>query len=647
MEVKNSEPRRDSTVDDRKQLQRMDSSDTRPVSRLEVLEEEEDRLSGCDPETVTTPGEGSGVATGRVSLSSSNATRRSIMLRHPTSCNGGLGSGSHSGSVHSRHLSRPSVISLAAYPESSDVPLETPGGGSVWPQLYVTLAVSCGSLMVGFSAAWTAPALVSLQSTESSLPVTANQASWIGALMPLSALCGGILGGALLEPLGRRATVAITALPFLLSYVLIATATHVAMLYVGRALTGLGVGVLSLAIPVYLSEVLESQIRGTLAVLPTTIGNLGILICFLAGSYMRWDQLAALGAAWPILFIILLWFVPETPRWYMNRGREDEAAQALRKVRGRHANTTAELDTIRHHIIDTRMSRRESLKNLTSPLHLRALAIALALMCFQQFSGINAVIFYTVGIFEAAGSSVDSNLCSIIVGVVNLAATLMANVLIDRLGRRVLLIVSSVMMCASLFTLGAFFYIRQSYENSDQESAASRLGWLPLVCFMVYVVAFSLGWGPVPWLYLGEGLPSRIRGPAGSCAAAFSWVCTFVVTKTFNDMQHALGAAGVFWLFGAVTLAGLLFVVPVLTEMKGRSLEEIERDMMLYQQRLSSGSVASEGAISVPIGIHRPQQSETENGQKLHGSHSENVLGGKAVQKTRPKSPASPQNSCP
>lgn len=174
-------------------------------------------------------------------------------------------------------------------------------------------------------------------------------------------------------------------------------------------------------------------------------------------------------------------------------------------------------------------------KEVFSASHMKPLAISIGLMFFQQFSGINAVMFYSVSIFELAGSSINSNLATIILGAVNIASTLVSNALIDRVGRKILLYASNFGMVISLGVFGLYFFLKQQAEHDADGNPPP--GWLPLVALMVYVVCFSLGFGPIPWLMMGEIFPSRIRGAAASMATAFNWACTFVVTKSFVDLQ--------------------------------------------------------------------------------------------------------------
>ncbi|XP_050096987.1 facilitated trehalose transporter Tret1 isoform X2 [Anopheles aquasalis] len=467
---------------------------------------------------------------------------------------------------------------------SFSVPAEEPVAKCTVSQVLAALSVSLGSMVVGFSSAYTSPALVSMQNRNiTAFEVTSQSGSWVGGIMPLAGLAGGILGGPMIEYLGRKNTILATATPFIISWLLIGCATHVSMVLVGRAMSGLCVGIASLSLPVYLGETVQPEVRGTLGLLPTAFGNIGILLCFVAGNYLDWSGLAFLGAALPVPFLLLMFLIPETPRWYVSRNREDRARKALQWLRGRKADVEPELKGIaKSHQEAERHASKSAMLDLLKKSNLKPLMISLGLMFFQQLSGINAVIFYTVTIFKSAGSTIDENICTIIVGCVNFIATFIATVLIDRLGRKILLYISDVAMIITLMTLGTFFYMK---NNGDD---VSNIGWLPLAAFVVFVLGFSLGFGPIPWLMMGEILPGKIRGSAASVATAFNWSCTFVVTKTFADITDAIGNHGAFWMFGSVCIIGLLFVILYVPETQGKSLEDIERKMMGRVRRMSS-----------------------------------------------------------
>ncbi|XP_055619259.1 facilitated trehalose transporter Tret1 isoform X2 [Toxorhynchites rutilus septentrionalis] len=467
---------------------------------------------------------------------------------------------------------------------SFTVPAEEPVAKCTFSQVLAALSVSLGSMVVGFSSAYTSPALVSMKDRNiTSFEVTDQSGSWVGGIMPLAGLVGGILGGPMIEYLGRKNTILATATPFIISWLLIGCATHVAMVLVGRALSGFSVGVASLSLPVYLGETVQPEVRGTLGLLPTAFGNTGILLCFVAGKYMDWSELAFLGACLPVPFLILMFMIPETPRWYVSRGRDDRARKALQWLRGKKADVDPELKgIIRSHQDAERHASKSAMLDLLKKSNLKPLMISLGLMFFQQLSGINAVIFYTVEIFQSAGSTIDENLCTIIVGLVNFIATFIATMLIDRLGRKILLYISDVAMILTLMTLGGFFYAKNNGAD------VSEIGWLPLAAFVIFVLGFSLGFGPIPWLMMGEILPGKIRGSAASVATAFNWSCTFVVTKTFADIVSSMGTHGAFWMFGSVCVVGLFFVIFYVPETQGKSLEDIERKMMGRVRRMSS-----------------------------------------------------------
>ncbi|XP_018025267.1 facilitated trehalose transporter Tret1-2 homolog isoform X2 [Hyalella azteca] len=447
-------------------------------------------------------------------------------------------------------------------------------------QVLAAISVSIGSMAVGFTAGWTSPALESMKEPNSTLEINSDQESWVGSLMPLSALVSSVVGGYLVEAIGRKMLICLCGPPFIVAYVLMGAARNVWMLYVGRCLAGFCVGFLTLTLPVYLGETIQAEIRGTLGLLPTTLGNGGILVCFLAGAYVDWSTLAYIGTAIPAVFLMLMIFVPETPRWYISKGREEEAYRSLCWLRGTNADVDAELqDILMNHEMSA--SQSSSVKELFTKQYFKPFAIALLLMSFQQLSGINAVIFYSVSIFNSVGSTLDSNVCSVIIGVVNLFSTFLATALIDRLGRKILLYISDGLIVFSLISLAIFFYFKQ-YAETDESwtETMDSVSWIPLVNLILYVLGFSLGWGPIPWLFMGEALPAKIRGPAASLITAFNWACTFAITKLFPVMLGLLGETGVFSLFAAIMVLGTIFSVVMVPETKGLSLEDIEAIMM-------------------------------------------------------------------
>jgi len=192
-------------------------------------------------------------------------------------------------------------------------------------------------------------------------------------------------------------------------------------------------------------------------------------------------------------------------------------------------------------------------------------------MFFLQLSGINIVIFYTGFIFNAAHIDLKTELAIILVGVMQVIATFIASMIVDKTGRRVLLLISISIMAVCKILLGVYFYL-----NDNDASSVENIGWLPVVALCLYIIVFSLGFGPIPWLMVGELFAADIKGVGGSAAGSFSWIFAFVVTKTFSNIQNAIGIGPTFWLLSGFSILGTFFVFFVVPETKGKSLSEIQ-----------------------------------------------------------------------
>ncbi|KAB0801232.1 hypothetical protein PPYR_05586 [Photinus pyralis] len=437
-------------------------------------------------------------------------------------------------------------------------------------QVLASISIACVSAVTGFISAFTAPATDGIKME---LKVSDEEFSWVGSLVPLGALVGALVGGQLINFFGRKRTILIANVLFLICWGSIAIASSVEFLFVARGISGFAVGIASLTMPLYIGETIEPHVRGTLGLLPTAFGNIGILLCFLLGTYLSWRTLAWCGALLSIPFLFLVFLIPETPRWYASRNRDREAHDALRWLRGPNEDIHEEYSNLFNKEKGVTPSVCRVIMELREHAHLKALIIALGLMFFQQFTGITAVIYYATDVFNMSGSEIDSSLSTIIVGLVNFASTFIASVLVDKAGRKVLLYVSSLSMILTLITLGTYFYFLHL------KFPITQYGWVPLFSLIVYVLGFSLGFGPIPWLMLGEIFPIRVKGIAASFATAFHWLCTFVVTKSFVNIIQGVGPYGAFWIFGILSIASVVFVSLIVPETKNKSLDEIEAIM--------------------------------------------------------------------
>lgn len=201
-------------------------------------------------------------------------------------------------------------------------------------------------------------------------------------------------------------------------------------------------------------------------------------------------------------------------------------------------------------------------------------------------SGVNAVIFYTTTIFDAANSGLDPTAATIIVGVIQVVATFLATIIVDKVGRRILLMISDFFMAVSTILLAVYFQLKEA-----DETQVENLGWLPVLALCLFIAMFSIGYGPIPWLMIGELFANNVKAYVSPLGGAFSWLFAFLVTKVFTNLRDALGISGAFWLFSGISLVGTIFVFFIVPETKGISLVEIQRILSGEKVRGSKGHV--------------------------------------------------------
>lgn len=424
-------------------------------------------------------------------------------------------------------------------------------------------------MAAGTVLAWTSPTLLELQSPNSTLPVTPEEASWIGSLVAVGAIAGALPAGYLADRFGRKPILLALTAPFLLSWILITVANAVGILYVARLVAGFATGAFTAVAPMFIGEIAESSVRGALGSYFQLMLTVGILYTYVIGAIADYIWLALLSGIVPVVFFITFSRVPESPTYLMKKNRNEDAKKSLQYYRGSSYNIWKELQDLDRDISESSQVKVSMRDLISSKGTRRALIIALGLMIFQQLSGVNAVIFYTGDIFTAAGSTMDPKIATIIVGVVQVVVTYISSTVVDRLGRKVLLLLSASVMGLCLAVLGSYFYIKEGGDVSD-------LGWLPLLCVAVYIVVFSLGFGPLPWLMMGEVFAPNIKGAASSIAVCTNWTLTFAVTFSFGKLVDGLGEEWTFWLFAIICGIATLFVYYVVPETKGKTLSEIQ-----------------------------------------------------------------------
>ncbi|MGA3268742.1 MAG: sugar porter family MFS transporter [Verrucomicrobiota bacterium] len=393
----------------------------------------------------------------------------------------------------------------------------------------------------------------------------------------LGCVPGAMFAGFLSDRFGRRNLMFLCAALFAVSGVLSAIPNTLGEFVAARLIGGLGIGASSMACPVYIAEIAPEKWRGRLG----TQYQLGIVVGIFLTLFVNkliqgfgdhewnvawgWRWMLGMEVVPAVAFILLLFTVPESPRWLAQHDREDEARSILERVGGKeHAAT--ELAAIRE-LAGQEEGRFSEL--FIGPFS-RPLMLAVLLMASSQFCGINAIIYYSTNIFASAGGSQNAAFAaSAWVGLVNLLFTFVAIGLVDKAGRRPLLLIGTAVQTVALGLVGWMFHTGQS-------------GMPLLLCVLLFIAAFAMALGPISWLFCSEIFPNKVRGRAMSLAAFSVWAFDYIVTQTFpmlRDNPH-IGPVKTFWIYAALSLLSFFFVLTLMPETKGRTLEEIERNWM-------------------------------------------------------------------
>jgi len=343
-----------------------------------------------------------------------------------------------------------------------------------------------------------------------------------------------------------------------------------------RVVIGLAVGSASMVVPLYIGEVVPPRIRGALVSFNQLAITSGILASYLVdyglASSQNWRLMFGLAAIPAILMFTGMLFQQESPHWLVAQGREDEAREVLRRVRDS-GGIDAEIAEVR-----ALSGRRRSFREVLNPAVRHVMVIGVALAVFQQITGINTIIYYAPTLLSAAGlGNSAALLANVVNGAVNVAMTIVAIRLLDRAGRRPLLLGGTAGMAAGMIVVALTFAI----GGSQLRGAAA---YIAIAGLLIYTGSFAIGLGPVFWLLISEIYPVTIRGQAMSVATMANWGANFVVTISFLTLLSAIGNAGTFFLFAGLSVVALAYFQRQVPETKNRSLQDIERDLDLPER---------------------------------------------------------------
>jgi len=418
--------------------------------------------------------------------------------------------------------------------------------------LFFSLVAAISGLLFGYHTSIISGALLFLSRD---FVLTTFEEELVVSTILIGAVLGAFLGGLLADMIGRKKTLFVTIFLYCLGTLMLSDAMGFDTLLMGRFVTGLGLGIGSMAAPLYIAEVSPAKVRGALVSLNQLMITLGILLAYFIQFYYseqkEWRQMFAFGLIPLSLQFLGLFFISETPSWLMKRHRPEAADKIYKKL----GITPEHLEV-----------EKTDWKDLFKPDVRKIFWIGMGISVFQQITGINTIIYYAPKIFQLSGDHTAQSaiLATLYIGIVNVIFTIIALWLIDRLGRRLLLILGLIGMVVSLGFLGYSLMV-------------GTLGNAALGAVMCYVAFFAISLGPVTWLLISEIYPLRIRGMAMGVASFLNWLCNYVVSLTFLSLLQTLGTSNTFWLYAAICLIALWFIWKMIPETKGKTLEQIQK----------------------------------------------------------------------
>ncbi|XP_058828581.1 facilitated trehalose transporter Tret1-like [Topomyia yanbarensis] len=450
---------------------------------------------------------------------------------------------------------------------------------------YLAAVTATLSLVATVAAAgWSSPAIPALQREDSPIPITADQGSWIVSILSIGSLFGPIITSLCVDRYGRKLTLLLSVIPLTIGWVMITFAEHVSTIYAARFLHGISHGTVYSVAPIYLGEISSSAIRGSTGILVTVMAKLAFLLEYSIGPYVDFKTLARMSLTFPIVFLVLFSWMPESP-YYLLAGDKHEAALAslcwLRRCDGQSEELYQEFNQMKT-LIEKGRHNQTTIKELFKKMggillqksNRKSLIIILVLSCGMQLTGINAILGYSQTIFSKLEMGLQAAELSIVLAAVQLLAVVIPTFAVDRAGRRPLLLIScggsllGLLICSIYFTLDAFGYSVQAFS------------WVPFLGTLGFIVAFALGLATVPFAILGEVFPKHIKANANAAFAIITSVVVFTVVKLFQVISDGVGTFVSFWIFSVCTAGSGALIYWIIPETKGQSLEAIQKTML-------------------------------------------------------------------
>ncbi|OVA11402.1 Sugar/inositol transporter [Macleaya cordata] len=466
--------------------------------------------------------------------------------------------------MEEQEIREPLVRQTKNHSDQEEDGLQRENKESLWMVYFSTFVSVWGSFEFGTCAGYSSPTQAAITKE---LNLSLAEYSVFGSILTIGAMIGAITSGAIADFIGRKGAMRTSIAFCVAGWLSIYFAKGALALDIGRLATGYGMGVFSYVVPVFIAEIAPKNLRGGLTTLNQLMIVCGVSASFLIGTVLPWRNLALTSLIPCFIMLVGLFFIPESPRWLAKIGRQKEFEGALQMLRGKDADISYEAAEIQDYIETLQQLPQARILDLFQRRYLRSVTIGVGLMVCQQFGGINGIVFYLSQIFVSAGFPADVG--TTIYAILQIVVTALGAALIDKAGRRALLLVSASGLVLGCLLAGTSFYLKV------HELSLKSVPALAVTGILVYIGSFSVGMGAVPWVVMSEIFPINVKGVAGSLATLVNWFGSWVASYTFNYLM-SWSSYGTFIIYAVINGLAILFVAILVPETKGRTLEEIQ-----------------------------------------------------------------------
>ncbi|KAF5305812.1 hypothetical protein FQR65_LT07551 [Abscondita terminalis] len=437
-------------------------------------------------------------------------------------------------------------------------------------QYFVFCAGSFTALLCGVHLGWPSPSLPQLLHNNSTIPLTNNEGSWVASILLIGGIFGAILSALTLDVFGRKSMLIVTSLPLCVTWLMIAFARSVWELYIARFLAGISDGIIFSCLPLYLAEICDPKIRGVLISGVTVVYLFGIFLANLVGAFLNVTAAALIFSILSLGAILFAVFIPESPQFYLMKGDVKSAKASMQRF-----NDTVNVDDIfepiRNSLKEKEDSKGKWLQLFTDASNRKSLGLIIGLRAFQQCTGIMGITFYVHTLFEETEEDVSPIVFVSIFFILQIAVSIINSAIIDKLGRKPLLITSMSMVVVALFIVSIYFTLENvSHVQVDDFS------WLPIFGLFLFIIGYTVALHNVPIVLSGEIFSLHIRAYAVGAMDIFYGLFSALVSKLFQYSKDEFGMHVPFIAFTIISLCGLPFIIFCVPETKRKTLEEIQ-----------------------------------------------------------------------